>query len=124
MEIPSAVDAEPAIAFCTREPDSPGLEIRINFGVFAGRDATPAEIDELGQALLPVVGEVTVVAEQRRELTGEVEVALHQVKVEIASEQLPEGERDVEELCGRLIERAERWARACIDERHAEISEL
>ena len=114
MEIPSAVDAEPAIAFCTREPDSPGLEIRINFGVFAGRDATPAEIDELGQALLPVVGEVT----------GEVEVALHQVKVEIASEQLPEGERDVGELCGRLIERAERWARACIDERHAEVSEL
>lgn len=115
---------EPAIAFCTREADSPGLEVRINFGVFAGRDATPAEIDDLGKALLPVVGEVTVVAEQRRELTEEVEVALHQVKVEIASEQLPESELELGELCGRLVERAERWARACFDERHAEVAEL
>lgn len=115
---------EPALAFCAREPESPGLEVRINFGVFAGRDATPAEIDELGQALLPVIGEVAVVAEQRRELTEDVEVAVHQVKVEVAEEQLPDDEVELGELCGRLVERAERWARACFDERHADIAEL
>lgn len=119
-----AMATEPAIAFCTRDPDSPGLEVRINFGVFAGRDATPAEIDDLGKELLPIVGEVAVVAEQRRELTEDVEVALHQVKVEIASDQLPEDELELGELCGRLVERAEQWARACFDDRHADISEM
>jgi hypothetical protein len=115
------METEPALAFCAREPESPGLEVRINFGVFAGRDATPAEIDELAQALLPVVGEVAVVAEQRRELSGDVEVALHQVKVEVAEARLPEDERELGELCGRLVERAETWARGCIDERHADV---
>lgn len=114
---------EPTLAVCTRDPHAPGLEIRINFGMFAGRDATPAEIDELGKELLPVVGEVAVVAEQRRELTADVEVALHQVKVEVADDRLPESEVELGELCGRLVERAERWARACFDERHAEIAE-
>jgi hypothetical protein len=119
-----AMHTEPVIAFCTRDPGSPGLEVRINFGMFAGRDATPAEIDELGQALLPVVGEVSIVAEQRLELTEDAEVALHQVKVEVASDRLPEGELELGELCGRLVERAERWARACFDERHADVAEL
>ena len=43
-------------------------ELRINFGVFAGRSATPAEIDELARLLLPELGDVTIVAEDRREL--------------------------------------------------------
>ncbi|MDQ4095691.1 MAG: hypothetical protein M3174_05765, partial [Actinomycetota bacterium] len=58
----------PPIAFAT-SPDRPALEIRVNFGVFAGRDATPAELDELARALLAEVGEVSIVAEQRHEVT-------------------------------------------------------
>ena len=42
---------EPAIAFCVRQHDEPALEVRVNFGVFAGRDVTPAEIDELARQL-------------------------------------------------------------------------
>src|ERR671934_173124 len=38
---------EPELAFVTRTHDVPGLEIRVNFGVFAGRDATPAELQLL-----------------------------------------------------------------------------
>ena len=34
-------------------------ELRINFGVFAGRSATPAEIDALARVLLPELGDVT-----------------------------------------------------------------
>ena len=43
------------IAFATRTFEPPGLEIRVNFGVFAGREATPAEIDELAVHLLDKV---------------------------------------------------------------------
>ena len=114
----------PPIAFCTRRFEPPGLEIRINFGMLAGRDATSAEIDELGKLLLPDVGEVAVVAENRRELSDDVEVALHQVRVEVAPDHLPDDEAAMNELCGRLLERAEQWARACFADRHAEISEL
>jgi hypothetical protein len=34
-----------------RKQEEPGFEVRVNFGVFAGRHATPAEIDELAAAL-------------------------------------------------------------------------
>src|ERR671929_232515 len=59
---------EPQLAFCVREIEPPGVEVRVNFGVFAGRAATPAEIDELAKALLPKVGEVADVADERRRL--------------------------------------------------------
>ena len=115
---------EPSIAFCARHPAAPGLEVRINFGMFAGRDATAAEIDELGQLLLPEVGDVSVIAEQRRELSDETEVALHQVRVEVDEDRLPQDEYELGELCGRLVALAEQWTRDCVAARHAEITEL
>ncbi len=116
------MQTEPKIAFAAEISDPPGLEIRINFGIFAGRDATAAEVDELAQAVVPEVGEVSIVAEQRHEVGEDVEASLHQVRIEVGEDQLPPAgpERDV--LTGRLLERAERWAEACIAERHAEIS--
>jgi hypothetical protein len=74
--------------------------------------------------LLPEVGEVSVIAEQRRELSGDAEVALHQVKVQIADDQLPADDYALGELSGRLVTIAERWARACIADRHAEVTEV
>ena len=72
---------EPQIAFCVREADPPGIEVRVNFGVFAGRAATPAEIDELAAALLPKVGDVSIVAEQRHDIGPETEASLNQVRI-------------------------------------------
>jgi hypothetical protein len=71
---------------------------------------------------VPEVGEVSIVAEQRHEVSEDVEASLHQVRIEVGENQLPPAgsERDV--LTGRLLERAERWAEACIAERHAEIA--
>ena len=115
---------EPELAFVTRDYDVPGLEIRVNFGVFAGRDASPAELDELAHLLVPELDDVSVVAEQRHEVGEDVEASLHQVRVEVADDHLPADPDEREELCGRLLERVEEWARACIAERHAEISEL
>jgi hypothetical protein len=110
------------IAFATRT-EPPGLEIRVNFGIFAGREATPAELDELARELLPDVGEVTVVAEQRHEVSEESEASLHQVRVEVSGERLPTDLEELEELETRLLAGAERWARVCIADRHAELTE-
>ena len=115
---------EPQLAFCVREVEPPGVEVRVNFGVFAGRNATPAEIDELAKSLVPKVGEVSIVAEERHEIGGETEAQLTQIRIDVAPEHLPEDPRELDMLCGRLVEAAESWARECIAERHAEISEL
>ena len=98
--------------------------MRVNFGVFAGRGATAAEIDELAKSLLPKVGEVAIVAEERHEIGEDSEASLNQVRIEVSPEHLPEDERELDILCGRLVESAEQWANACIAERHADVSEL
>jgi len=98
--------------------------VLVNFGVFAGRGATAAEIDELAQALLPKVGEVSIVAEERHEIGEESEASVNQVRIEVSADQLPDDEHELDVLCGRLVEAAESWARACISERHAEVSEI
>ena len=108
---------EPQIAFCVREVESPGVQVRVNFGVFAGRRATPAEIDELARLLLPKVGKVAIVAEERHEISEESEASLNQVRIEISPERLPEDEHELDVMCGRLVEATESWARACFAER-------
>ena len=115
---------EPQLAFCVREVEPPALEVRVNFGVFAGRAPTPAEIDELAHVLLPKVGEVSIVAEERHEIGEESEAALNQVRIEVSPDHLPGGEHELDELSGRLVEAAETWARRCITERHVEVAEL
>lgn len=93
------------------EASAGSRELRINFGVFAGRSATPAEIDQLARMLLPELGDVTIVAEDRRELNDQSETSLHQVRVE-----LPAGVDDE-----RVIALAEQWAHAHIEDRHADV---
>jgi hypothetical protein len=115
---------EPQIAFYQRQPEPPGLEVRVNFGVFAGRPATAAELDELAQALLQKVGELAVVAEDRRLVGGDSEASLHQVRIEVDPEYIPPEEHEADVLAGRIVEAAESWARECAAERHAEVSEL
>ena len=67
-----------AIAFLDDEGD-----IRVNFGMFAGRDATQAEIDELAQDLLTEVQAITIVAEQRTVADHEMEASVHQIRIEL-----------------------------------------
>jgi hypothetical protein len=118
------MQTEPAIAFATRTHEPPGLEIRINFGMYAGREATPAEIDELGKELLARVREVSIISEARHEMADTSEVQLHQVRVEVSTEDIPEGDHELDELRGRLLEVSERWAQACIAERHVDVEEI
>jgi len=87
-------------------------DIRVNFGMFSGRDATQAEIDELAHDLLAEVQAITIVAEQRTVADREMEASVHQIRIELG-----------EEHPGRALLIAERWAENCIAERHAEITE-
>jgi hypothetical protein len=108
------MEPQPPIAFVTMQEDPPGLQIRVNFGVFAGRFATPAELDELGAALLEQVRHVSIVAEDRHEMSPDSEAAVYQVRVD-----LPEAVPSPQ-LEERLVETAEQWARTCVEERHTE----
>jgi hypothetical protein len=117
------MQAEPStLAFAVHEQEPPGLEVRVNFGMFAGREATAAEIDDLATQLLEKVASVSIVAEERHEIDSHSEAAVYQVRIEIGAESLPDEQRNREELAGRLIETAERWAHACIADRHIEVS--
>jgi hypothetical protein len=105
------------LAFAVHEHEPPALEVRVNFGMFAGREATPAEIDDLAAQLLEKVGSVSIVSEERHEIDTHSEAAVHQVRIEVDADSLPEELNRREELAGRLVETAERWAGACIAER-------
>lgn len=109
--------SDAAIAFLADPGETP-VEVRINFGIFAGRQATPAEIDELSRELLPLLDHVTIVAEARHEITAHSEASVSSVRVEL-------GAGPVEaELAESIVGRCERWAQSCIADRHADVAEL
>ena len=87
-------------------------DIRVNFGMFAGREATQAEIDDLAKSLLDELPTVTIVAEHRTIADRETEASVHQIRIDLdgADSQRP-------------LLLTEQWAEACVAERHAEISE-
>jgi hypothetical protein len=112
---------EPAIAFCVREHEDPALEVRVNFGVFAGRDVTRAEIDDLARSLHDELPSFSIVAEDRHEFGGDVEASLHQVVIEVERENAG---NDPSALCDRVVELADEWAAACIAARHSDLADL
>jgi hypothetical protein len=109
-----------AIAFRVRDRATPVLEVRVNFGVFAGRNATQAEINDLAHGLNEEVDVFAILAEERHEFSNDVESSVRQIVIEIPSESAG---YDIDDLCERVIARAERWAAECIHER-SELGEL
>ena len=117
------MQVENVVAFAV-EQEPAGLEIRVNFDVFAGRDATAAELEELGKLLVPEAGEVSIVGEQRHEISEDAEMVVHQVRVSVSPENVPDDPGERKAFCERLVTLAEIWARQCINERSSEISDL
>jgi hypothetical protein len=109
---------EPTMAFIVEEREQPAIEVRVNFGVFAGRDATPAELDRLAESLLDEIEEVSIISEERHEIDENVEACVHQVVVQVA-----DGGHDPEAVAQKIVERADLWGRMCVAERHAEIAD-
>jgi hypothetical protein len=87
-------------------------DIRVNFGMFAGREATQAEIDDLARTLLERIPAVTIVAEQRTVADRDMEASVHQIRIELDGAEAQ-----------RPLELAEQWAEACIADRRVEIAE-
>ena len=112
---------ETPLTFLPDQREAPELEIRVNFGMFAGRDVTNAEIDDLARDLLGVLRRVSIVSLRRHEVDGEVEAAIHQVKVEASPADALEPGSDLE---GKLLELVDRWARRAIEHRHVELAEI
>jgi hypothetical protein len=90
-------------------------DVRVNFGVFAGRNATQAEIDDLARALRDKAEAFAIVAEERHEFDRAVEATVRQIVIEIP--QLAEEDEQ------RVLEIAERWALDCIHSR-SDLGEL
>jgi hypothetical protein len=75
--------------------------------VFAGREATPAELDDLGRAALAEVEHVTLVSERRHELGGQTETSLHQVRMDVARDVLDDDQVEAEWTRDRLVRLAD-----------------
>lgn len=103
---------EPVISRLVHEHDDPGIEIRVNFGVFAGRHVTPAEIDELAVALREFAPSFAILSEGRHKFGDAVE---HQVVVEVPRDTAGE---EPELLAEQIVFAANGWALACIAVRH------
>ena len=115
---------EPRVAFVVAPHEQPALEIRVNFGVFAGRQASPAEIERLAARLLGELESVTVIAEERHEIGTGAEASVHQVRIAVAGGRLPEDPLERLALETRLVEHAEAWARGCFSDRGTGPAEL
>jgi hypothetical protein len=98
---------DPTLVFAGDREGRP--EIVVNFGLFAGRQATEAEIYRLGQALVGELESVEIISEQRFEFDADVEATVHQVRVVLP---LAVGGRERE-----LAPLVEAWARDAIGER-------
>lgn len=103
------------LVFRAERRAAPALEVRVNFGVFAGRNATQAEIDDLAHALHAEVETFAIVAEERHEFGGEIEAAVRQIVIEIPKEQ--------DGLETAVLEIAGQWATDCIHSR-SDLGEL
>jgi hypothetical protein len=112
---------DPPIAFATHVHDEPAVEVRVNFGILAGREATPAEIDDLAAVLLKAAPQVSIISEQRHEISPSVEASLHQVRIELQHGVVDEEPATLDSLEQALVEAAEAWAIECATARHVDV---
>ncbi len=112
------LEQELLLVFAPEAPALPALELCVNFGLFASREVTSAEINDLARELLTKVARVTIVSERRYEIGADAGAAVHQLRVQIQPGALRSDHPDLAELRGRLLEITERWALASITTRN------
>ena len=117
------MEMDPSMAFVVPRREPPAIEIRVNFGVYAGREATPAEIDRLAEWLLDEVQDISIIAEERHEIDANVEASVHLVRIEV-TDGVPADAAGRAALESRILERAEHWARQCVAERRVDVAEI
>jgi hypothetical protein len=100
---------QPELVFVADGEGDAALELVVNFGVYAGREATPAEIRRLAGSLLERIPVVEIVSEHRYEVSRGAEATVHRLRVEV-----PSGESA---RTSELREAVAAWAEDCIGER-------
>ncbi|HSK17281.1 MAG TPA: hypothetical protein VK915_14080 [Gaiellaceae bacterium] len=103
------MSSQPELVFVADGEGDSALALVVNFGVYAGREATPAEIRRLAGSLLERLEAVEIVSENRYEVSREAEATVHRLRVEVASADSAR--------VGSLREAVAAWAADCIDER-------
>ena len=84
------LDEETAMAFVVSEHEQPAIEIRVNFGILAGREATPAEIDHLaGRAARRGRDRDDRGRGAPRDRRQDAEASVHLVRIELSADQAP-----------------------------------
>jgi hypothetical protein len=111
---------DPAVAFRVPPHEEAVIEVRVNFGVYAGRNATPAEISDLAHALREDAPLFTITVAELHEFGNDVEASVSQVVIEIDRQSAGD---DPDVLADRIVVTANRWASACVAER-ADLGEL
>jgi hypothetical protein len=100
--------SQPELVF--QAPSADGMaELVVNFGVYSGRQATPAEVERLAGQLLAAVAAVEIVCEQRYEFTPEAEATVYRVRVIVPG---------ASHRAGELHDTVTAWAEDCIEERN------
>jgi hypothetical protein len=107
------VAAEPEAVITWETRPTPALDFTVNFGVFAGREVSRRELERLSHALLPLVPSVSVAEEHRFQVGADASVALHQVRVEVATESIPD-DADVEALRTEIADAIRSWLDDCL----------
>jgi hypothetical protein len=100
--------SQPELVFQWPSPDGMA-ELVVNFGVYSGRQATPAEVERLARRLLEDVAAVEIVCEQRYEFTLDAEATVFRVRVIVPG---------ASHRAGELHETVTAWAEDCIEERY------
>lgn len=103
--------SQPELVFIA--PGADGVaELVVNFGIYAGRDATPAEIERLARSFLSDLRALEIICEQRYEFTPETEATVYRVRV-----LAPGARARADELRNAVAA----WARDCIAERRVTV---
>lgn len=84
-------------------------ELVVNFGIYAGREATPAEVERLARDFLPDLPLLEVVCERRYEFAPDTEATVFRIRVSAPG---------AVERAGELRDAVTAWAEDCIAERY------
>jgi hypothetical protein len=109
----STVDAPAAFVL---EPVEPlPLQIRVNFGIFTGRDATRPELERLASRVLERTGSTSVIAQQRYVSSPEQTACLHEVLIEVPPDGIERSGFELETLEELLLADARTWLEECVE---------
>ena len=109
----STIDAPAAFVL---EPVEPlPLQIRVNFGIFTGRDATRPELERLAARVRERTGSVAVIAQQRYVVGAEQTACLHEVLLEVPADGVDNAGFEPEVLRELLLADARTWLDECIE---------